>query len=113
MSRLDYFLISNNISPWTEDAYLLPGFRSDHSQVGIIINPCNTERGRGVWKFNTKLLDNTEFIEKINMVIDDGITTSGHLNPSDLWEYIKMDIVKFSTDFAIKLAKEKRKRLND
>ena len=49
MSRLDYFIISNNLVSWNDEAYIRPGFRCGLSFLGLVLSPTNIERGRGYW----------------------------------------------------------------
>ena len=37
MSRLDYFLTSENLAAWAEKVYISPGFKMDHSLIGKVI----------------------------------------------------------------------------
>ena len=60
-SRLDYILISTQLSYNISKCDIKPGLKSDHSLVNITLDLVNTEqRGPSYWKFNnTLLLDNT------------------------------------------------------
>ena len=63
-SRLDYKLISNNLSYLTTYTERKPGLLSDHSIVNISLELTETsKRGRGYWKFNNDLLTDTKYIE--------------------------------------------------
>ena len=57
-SRLDYFLISDNLVEFVAKTDIVPGYRSDHSFVELSLNfeKKNIERGIGYWKMNTCLL---------------------------------------------------------
>ena len=49
---------------------LLPGFRSDHSLINFCFSIDTVNGGKGLWKFNCKLLENLEFVAKMNDRID-------------------------------------------
>lgn len=68
-SRLDYFLISSDITNYVETTNIKPGYRSDHSIVELTLNLDNQPRGKGLWKFNNSLLKDTEYIETIKECI--------------------------------------------
>ena len=43
---------------------------SDHKLVKVEIGTTNFKRGPGYWKFNTALLDEPNFIDEMNNLID-------------------------------------------
>ena len=69
MSRLDFFLISEELLSRIEGVKIINGYRTDHSivQLSILISDCN--RGAGFWKFNTSLLKDPEYVTKVKQVI--------------------------------------------
>ena len=69
-ARLDYFLISNNLSDMISKSDIIPGYRSDHSIIELNITTCKFTRGRGLWKFNTTLPKDTDYLALINQTID-------------------------------------------
>ena len=69
-ARLDYFLISNNLTDMISKADIIPGYRSDHSIIELNITTCKFTRGRGLWKLNTTLLKDTDYLALINQTID-------------------------------------------
>ena len=56
-SRIDYFLISNSLNAYVEDSRYMPGFRSDHSFVELILQHQELDRGPGMWKLNSYSID--------------------------------------------------------
>ena len=70
LARLDYFLISDSLIDYTEKCNIIPGYRSDHSIVELILCFCKFERGRGLWKFNCSLLKDKDYLIAINSIID-------------------------------------------
>ena len=69
-ARLDYFLVNNSFLDQIQNSTILPGYRSDHSFLQINIVLSNFIRGKGVWKFNTSLLQNPDYVNTINNIID-------------------------------------------
>ena len=68
-SRLDYFLISASLLPFIKSAKIVPSFCSDHSGIELEIDFTKFVRGRGFWKFNTSLLYDSQYVDKIKNVI--------------------------------------------
>ena len=69
-ARLDYFIVSENLTDHIDKCNIKPGYRSDHSFIELIITLCKFERGRGLWKLNCSLLKDKEYLININNVID-------------------------------------------
>ena len=63
--RLDFFLISDSLQQMVENIEIIPGLRSDHSLVKLTVAIQAFERGPGFWKFNTMLLNDSEYVEKL------------------------------------------------
>ena len=65
-SRLDMFWISSDLLSSVQQVDILPFFRLDHSYVFVPITlPSMPDRGPGVWKFNTSLLEDDVFDARI------------------------------------------------
>lgn len=67
--RLDYILISENVSNIVENFVIKPGYRSDHSAVILELKFNTFQRGRGLWKFNNSLLIDKTYIQKVKDTI--------------------------------------------
>ena len=62
--RLDYFLISSHIYDNIDEIEILPSLQSDHSIISVSFSPLeNSFKGPVLWKFNNKLLLDTQFEE--------------------------------------------------
>ena len=72
-ARLDFFLVSENLLNIINACNILPGYRSDHSCVVLQVAMSNIQRGRGYWKFNNALLQNSDYIKLVNNIIDECI----------------------------------------
>ena len=65
-ARLDMFIASSNILDIINKCKIRLSYRSDHSiiELEILLNKFN--HGKGVWKFNNSLLENTKYLNPIN-----------------------------------------------
>ena len=68
-SRLDFFLISNELLSLVENISIKPGYRTDHSIVMLELRLSNFKKGKGFWKFNNALLQDTSFVENVKKTI--------------------------------------------
>ena len=71
-SRIDYILASehlmhNNVLKRIE---IRPGINSDHSIVNLELTVCYGDRGRGLFRFDNALLEDTEFVENARAEIE-------------------------------------------
>jgi len=71
MSRLDYFLITEDIHNSTKSIKVIPGYRSDHSIVSLTLQFRSFDRGQGIWKLNTSLLVDNEYKNIITNLINE------------------------------------------
>ena len=78
----------------------MPGYKSDHSFVELIIAMDNQVKGKGLWKFNTMHLEDPEFTFKIKNVIEKAQTKYVSCDPSMKWELTKCDISQAAVDYA-------------
>ena len=68
MGRLDYFLISETLINYTLNEKILPGYRSDHSVISLSLQFTKTPKAKTFWKFNSSLLNNSQYIKEIKTV---------------------------------------------
>ena len=68
-ARLDYFLLSDNLTNFVENIYIKAGYRSDHSSVILELKLNQFKRGKGLWKFNNNLLRDSNFVKKVKETI--------------------------------------------
>ena len=73
-AQLHYFLVSNSLADMITKADIIPGYRSDHSIIEINVTTCKFTRGKGLWKLNTSLLKDSDFLTLVNKTIDTEIT---------------------------------------
>ena len=85
-------------------ADILPGFKTDHSLITLNISLQSNPRGRGFWKLNTSLLTDTDYIDMIKLTIEqtkEEYRNDSSVNPSLLWETIKVKAREKSISYAI------------
>ena len=64
--RLDYIFISNKLQEFYNKAITLPGFKTDHSSVLVIISNRNEIKlGPGLWKFDNSRISDENFTEQL------------------------------------------------
>ena len=63
--RLDYFLVGQNLMNSSINTKILPSIRTDHSLIEITIKLKGPQRGPGIWKLNTSLLQEEKYIKEI------------------------------------------------
>ena len=68
-SRLDFFLLSENLVTYVKDADILIGYKSDHSLISIVLEFKKENIRNTFWKFNSSHLKDKAFLDKINDVI--------------------------------------------
>ena len=62
-SRIDYFLVSEDLFSLMELTKIIPGYRTDHSGIVFSFSASTSKRGRGYWKFNSQLLREETYIK--------------------------------------------------
>lgn len=62
-SRLDFFLISENLWSCVTECYILPKYQSDHSMITLSL------KDERLWEFDNSLLLDKDFVVSIDGVI--------------------------------------------
>ena len=68
-SRLDFFLLSDLLSGYITDADIKPGYRTDHSMITLRLSFEKEIRRKQLWKLNSSLLTEKQYVNEINVVI--------------------------------------------
>ena len=106
-TRLDFFLIDDSLVNFpTCTTNISHGFMSDHSYVSLNIQGSRIVPGRGYWKLNNSHLEDPEFVNGVNSIIED---TTGNSFDSygGLWDVVKFRIKDFAIQFGSKKKKER------
>ena len=108
-SRLDYFFTDENFLQFVDGIELSPAFKTDHSIVVMMVQFNAQNRGPGYWKLNTLLLQDTDYVERMNALIDIEWETSAHLKAyKDRWELLKLAVRGSSIQYSSRKQKSKR-----
>ena len=123
-SRLDFFLVTPDIYSQVSSADISAGYKTDHSLVRINLKLVDIKHGKGFWKFNTDLLTDLEYVNKVKQTVKD--TVEQYKNPNLIednfsetkfliddqlfWETLKMEIRKMSISHS---SFKKRERLKE
>ena len=82
-SRIDYVLISCHLQYFTQHVDILPSIKSDHGLLKLMPKLKNEgKRGRGIWKLNTSLLLDDNYISHMKSPILKAIEDSKYLQNS-------------------------------
>ena len=98
-SRLDYFLISENLVAKTLDSDIMPCIHTDHSAVKLEVNISDNKRGPGSWKINDNFLNDETFVRNVTDLVLGIRRIHDYLDECELWELIKSEVVKFCKQF--------------
>ena len=102
-SRLDFFLVSEDIYPLVRKAEILPGYRSDHSFVLLGIRTIMEDRGPGVWKFNNELLKEEKFVKNIETKIQEQLLIYAGKDVEDIKEYARSGEFSLTEDLLFEI----------
>ena len=96
--RLDFYLISKNLQSAVSKVDIICAPFSDHSAVVLSINTSgNSAYGPSHWRFNTSILENTEYCNNIRNMY--GGWKTEYQNREDfkrLWEFLKFKIREYT-----------------
>lgn len=125
-SRLDFFLVTEDIYNLTKAADILAGYKTDHSLIKLMLTLSEQQHGKGFWKFNTSLLKDQTFVQKVKQTIETVVKqymkkdqdiniipmsqVEFEIDDQLVWEMMKMEIRKMSMSYG---SKKKRERLKE
>lgn len=108
-SRLDYFLLSENLVNSVVSCEHRISYKSDHSIVELKVDINNTQRGPGYFKLNNTFLLDNQYQENIRNSIQETTTINRNANPNTLWELIKGTIRNETIRYGTMKKKERNK----
>lgn len=110
MSRIDYFLISENLQNSVSQIYYRDTSLSDHSFVILKVKFHETVRGPGVWILNNQILTELEYRNKIvDIIVRERQCPLYNSEPLVWWDNLKYRIKKFSQLYCQKRNSKKNK----
>ncbi len=69
-SRVDYLFISEHLLNEVNECKINPGLHSDHSILSLELNTNKINRGKGLWKFNLKLLKDMDYVKLVKNTVE-------------------------------------------
>ena len=109
MSRIDHWLISSHLTNCLTSVKVYPSIKSDHSIISLHIGNFKAKRGKGFWKFNSFLVQDNEFVNEMNKLIEHMKENTEEMNDKQLrWDYIKLEIRGFTLKYSFKKNKERK-----
>ena len=105
-SRIDYSLISQNLSNVATNVTYIPAINTDHTAVFLVIDFIQNERGKSYWKLNTTLLANIDFTTKVNTLIETYQNMNCH--PFTAWEELKKQVQKCAQKISRNVTSERK-----
>ena len=107
-SRIDYFLCEIVISSWFKSIKHRAGYKSDHMYIqGEIIIP-NSQRGNGIWRLNTTILAQPEYVQRIKCAIERAKNQMQQYDSQSKWELIKLVSAQESQEYCREKASRDR-----
>lgn len=99
-SRLDLFLVSQQLADNTDHAGIDLVPSSDHAMVNLQLTfSCEPTRGPGFWKFQPELLTNPLFVAGMTEFLEEWEPPQEITSPTSLWEWLKHEIKSFVRHF--------------
>ncbi len=106
-SHINYLFISEHLLNDINECKINPGLHSDHSILSLELNANKTNRGKGLWKFNLKLLKDMVHVKLVKDIVKQCRNDfCQQENRSLVWELIKLKIRSATTPYYIKRKKE-------
>lgn len=114
-SRIDFFLLTSTLVSRVERVDIIPSATSDHSILFLDISMEEEKRGRGLWRLNTRWLQNDDYKKLIQDSIDQVVIKNAkeNLDPLMNWEMIKNEITGQTIKFSYQQAKVKNQEIGD
>lgn len=105
-SRLDLFLVSTHVTERVSNLKSQVSAQSDHSIISITIDDRASPRGPGLWKLDTTLLSNDDFILRMSTFLRSWTPPPELEDPRMRWDWLKFKI----KGFIIKYSRDRRSR---
>lgn len=110
-SRLDYWLISDNMQDLVQNVQIKSAIKTDHSSIFLHLDESNfPPHGPSYWKFNDSLCNDQDYY---NLIEENYPLWMGKYNYIDdqriLWELIKFELRCITQNFSKKKAHDRNK----
>ena len=107
-SRIDYALVSGGMDQYTQMIQYLSSVFTDHRAVYMVIEIGEDQRGVGYWKMNVSLLREKDYVDKINLEIQQTIDSMQHKDPRVIWEKLKQRIKEATIRYSRQKSSEEK-----
>lgn len=87
--------------------------QSDHSIITVKVNRTQEARGPGLWRFNTSLLANDEFIDQISEFLANWTPPKELNDPCVIWDWLKFEIKNFVIKFSKNNHSQEKQTIKD
>jgi hypothetical protein len=113
-SRLDYFICPSSVLYQLKTCQIENSLYSDHNPITLDLYIENEQaRGPGVWKFNTSLLTDSEYVNKIKSKLKEyEHRYKHHSDPCLIWDTAKAEIRGISISHASFINRQRKETLN-
>ena len=111
MSRIDFFLVSQQLLGNVIKSDIIPGFKSDHAVPYIIINRELASTGPGFWRLNVSLLSDTDYVDAIRKIINEEKAKT-YETIIDKWVFIKAKIRGYTIQVSSRKKKSRTNKYN-
>jgi exonuclease III len=112
MTRIDYFLMSDNLQCFYKDTNIVPGYMTDHSCTTLTLEVPDSTRGKGFWKFNSNLAKDPNLKNQIRETIKNTVSDNPNTNDGLLWDVLKCQIRGTCVSYASHKNKESKDHFN-
>lgn len=110
-SRIDHWLISNNLLVYNIVSDISAAPLTDHSVIFLQIKPNdNNVHSRTYWKLNSSLLKNNDYCQKIKLLITKYANSEELTTAVKKWEFLKYKIRQFTISFSKIIKKDREKQ---
>lgn len=115
-SRLDFFLVSEELQFNIRDTEIKPSICSDHSivEISMYYKSPGERNNKGFFKFNTSLLQDKTYVEKVKTCITNIVEINRDIeNKNILWDTVKCSIRGMTIGYSSAKVKERRQHENE
>lgn len=114
-NTIDYIFSSNHfLSQVAKSEQLCASPFSDHDMLLLTLSPASAPKtGRGIWRMNTQLLNNSDFIKELTDHLATFSSPRPHQSKTQHWDRVKMEIKRFCISASIKRKQDRQSAIQD
>ena len=113
--RIDYILLSGNLSNFVTQTKIIPGFKSDHSAVCVSLDLKICQIGALYWRFPIRLLNHENYLKTILEAIPTIFQESkeAQLSPTMEWDFLKYKLRIFTQHYQHQMKAEIQNKIEN